>query len=221
MRRMMLIKTVLILCLLAMQNGFAQKVYDSRDEIPNEYKWDLSDIYESWDTWEEGLKELETKMDEIIAYKGKLKESAENLLKVQKLDDELGVLAYKVYRYPKLTSDTDTREQEVKSKLQKVQILFAKYNTAVSWIEPEILEVPWETMKEWLDSDPEFQAYRFGIEDLYRQQAHVLDEEKEKLLSLDEIPEISSLKFVSLNNSFFIGKNISSYTNFSDSKKPK
>jgi oligoendopeptidase F len=179
----MVIKTVLILCLLAIQSGFAQKVYDSRDEIPDEYKWDLSDIYENWQAWEEGLQELEAKMDEIVAYKGKLKESAENLLKVQKLDDELGVLAYKVYRYPKLTSDTDTREQEVKSKLQKVQILFAKYNIAVSWIEPEILEVPWETMKEWLDSDPDFQAYRFGIEDLYRQQAHVLDEEKEKLLS--------------------------------------
>ena len=179
----MFLDSVLIILIIIIQTGYAQNVYDTRDEIPNQYKWDLSDIYENWDAWEIGLKQLETKMDEIVKFKGKVKNSPENLLKVKKLNDELGVLAYKVYRYPKLTSDTDTRDQEVKSKLQKVQILFAQYNTAVSWIEPEILEVPWETMEKWLDSNPEFQAYRFGIGDLYRQQKHVLDEEKEKLLS--------------------------------------
>ena len=183
MRKCMFLDSVLIILIIIIQTGYAQNVYDTRDEIPNQYKWDLSDIYENWDAWEIGLKQLETKMDEIVKFKGKVKNSPENLLKVKKLNDELGVLAYKVYRYPKLTSDTDTRDQEVKSKLQKVQILFAQYNTAVSWIEPEILEVPWETMEKWLDSNPEFQAYRFGIGDLYRQQKHVLDEEKEKLLS--------------------------------------
>ena len=150
MRRSIFLDSLLILLIIIIQTGYAQKVYNSRDEIPDQYKWDLSDIYENWDAWELGLKELEAKMNEIVKFKGKIKESSENLLKVQKLDDELGILAYKVYRFPKLTSDTDTRDQEVKSKLQRVQILFAQYNTAVSWIEPEILEVPWETMKKWL-----------------------------------------------------------------------
>ncbi|MEJ2613475.1 MAG: oligoendopeptidase F [Ignavibacteriaceae bacterium] len=161
---------------------YSQKVYDNRDEIPAEYKWDLSDIYKNWNDWEAGLKELQQKMDEIVSYKGKLKESPANLLKVKKLDDELGILSYKVYRYPQLTRDLDTRNQEMNAKLQQVQIIFAKFNTATSWINPEMLEIPWDTMKKWLE-DPEFKPYRFGIEDLYRQQAHVLDESKETLLS--------------------------------------
>jgi oligoendopeptidase F len=161
---------------------FSQKVYDTRDEVPAEYKWNLNDIYKSWDEWEAGLKETQKKMDEIVSYKGKLKESAENLLKVKKLNDELGILSYKIYRYPQLTRDSDTRNQDMNAKLQQVQILFAKFNTATSWINPEMLQIPWETMKKWLE-DPEFKPYRFGIEDLYRQQAHVLDESKETLLS--------------------------------------
>ncbi len=148
---------------------YSQKVYDNRDEIPAEYKWDLNDIYKNWNEWESGLQELQKKMDEIVSYKGKLKESPENLLKVKKLNDDLGILSYKVYRYPQLTRDSDTRNQEMNAKLQQVQILFAKFNTATSWINPEMLEIPWDTMKKWLQ-DPEFKPYRFSIEDLYRQQ---------------------------------------------------
>ncbi|OGU56168.1 MAG: oligoendopeptidase F, partial [Ignavibacteria bacterium RBG_13_36_8] len=55
--------------------------------------------------------------------------------------------------------------------------------TATSWINPEMLQIPWDTMKKWLDKTPALAPYRFDIEDLYRQQAHVLDEEKEKLIS--------------------------------------
>jgi len=172
-----------LLLMLLVQSAFAQKVYENRDEIPGQYKWNLNDIYSNWEEWEKGLKELEAKMDEVVTYKGKLKESAENLLKVELLNDELGQLSYRVYRYPQLTRDLDTRNQEMNANLQKVQILFAKFNTATAWINPEILEVPWETMEQWLDNTPGLKPYRFGIEDLYRQQAHVLDEEKEQLLS--------------------------------------
>src|SRR5690606_24198268 len=90
---------------------FSQKVYETRDEIPEEYKWNLNDIYKNWDEWEAGMQEMQKKMDEIVSYKGKLKNSKENLLKVKKLGDSLGILTYKVYRYPQLTRDSDTRNQ--------------------------------------------------------------------------------------------------------------
>lgn len=160
----------------------AQKVYDNRDEIPAQYKWNLNDIYNNWDEWEAGLLKMQQKMDEIVSYKGKLKESPENLLAVQKLSDDLGILSYKVYRYPALMRDEDTRQQDVNSKLQQVQIMFAKFGTATSWINPEILTIPWDKMNKWLE-DPEFAPYKFGITDLYRQQAHILSEDKETLLS--------------------------------------
>ena len=96
---------------------------------------------------------------------------------------KLEFLSYKVYRYPQLTFDTDTRNQDAASKLQQVQIVFAKFGTATSWVNPELLEIPWETMEKWLNNNSELAPYRFGIEDLFRQQKHVLDEEKETLLS--------------------------------------
>ena len=125
---------------------YSQKVYETRNEIPAEYKWNLNDIYKNWDEWDAGIQELQKEMDEIASYKGKLKESPENLLKVKKLNDTMGILSYKVYRYPQLTRDSDTRNQAMNAKLQQVQIMFAKFNTATSWINPEMLEIPWDTM---------------------------------------------------------------------------
>ncbi len=164
-------------------NISAQKVYDNRDEIPTEFKWNLDDIYSSWTDWENDLTNLKSKMDKIVTFKGKLKESPENLLKVQQLNDELGILSYKVYRFPQLSRDLDTRNQQMGANLQKVQAMFAEFNVATSWINPEILEIPWYTMKKWLDENPSFEPYRFGIEELYRQQTHVLTADKEELLS--------------------------------------
>ena len=164
-------------------NISAQKVYDNRDEIPTEFKWNLDDIYSSWTDWENDLTNLKSKMDKIVTFKGKLKESPENLLHVQQLNDELGILSYKVYRFPQLSRDLDTRNQQMGANLQKVQAMFAEFNVATSWINPEILEIPWDTMKKWLDENPSFEPYRFGIEELYRQQTHVLTADKEELLS--------------------------------------
>lgn len=161
----------------------AQQRSQNRDEILNEYKWDLNDIYADWQEWEKGLADLQAKMDKIVALKGTLGKGAEQLLNALKLQDDMNILAYRVYRYPQFTRDTNTRDQEVSARLQQVQILFAKFGTATSWINPEILEIPWDTMKKWLDETSELAPYRFGLEDLYRQQSHVLDEDKEKLLS--------------------------------------
>jgi oligoendopeptidase F len=178
-------KPVYAICLFIFLTGvlLAQPYSKNREDIPNQYKWNLKDLYSDWGAWETDLKTLERKMDVIAGLKGSLKKHPDSLARALKLEEEMDMLAYRVYRYPQLTRDTDTRNQEVSAKLQQVQILFSKYSTATAWINPEVLEIPWETMKTWLETHPDLQPYRFNLENLYRQQEHVLDEDKEKLLS--------------------------------------
>ncbi len=183
MRSATLIVRTYLFLLIPIVSLFSQQSYETRADIPTEYKWNLSDIYPDWAAWETDLKVLEEKMKAVAEMKGKIKQGPENLLKVRLMEDDLDQLSYKVYRYPQLNRDSDTRDQNASANMQKVQILFSKFGTATSWINPEILEIPWETMEKWLESDPAFKPYRFGISDLYRQQAHVLSEDKEKILS--------------------------------------
>ena len=154
-----------------------------RSEIPDEYKWDLTDIYVDWDAWEADFTELKETMDEYAAFKGRLADGSDVLLKAFKLGDKLGMLADGVYSYVSMSRDTDTRDNEISGKLQRVQILFSQFGTATAWFDPEMLNIPWETMEAWLSTEKGLSIYKHGIEDLYRQQAHVLDEQGEQLLS--------------------------------------
>ncbi|MEE4270403.1 MAG: oligoendopeptidase F [Thermoanaerobaculales bacterium] len=158
---------------------------DTRDrsEIADNFKWDLTHIFPDWNAWESGLGELEKLMARYAEFEGTLAEGPEKILAVSTLSDELGHLLYKVYQYPGLMRTEDTRNNDVQARLEKVKIVMARFRQATAWYQPELLRIPEETMQSWLDATPELAPYRFGIEESYRQQRHVLDEAGERLLA--------------------------------------
>ena len=155
-----------------------------RDEIPDRFKWNLGDIFPGWAEWDSAYKALESGIERYAALKGTLAQGPERLLEAFKLSEELGQLAYKVWYFPSLRYDEDQRDNTVNARRQQVQILFARWKQAESWFNPELLRVPLETVRQWMDGSAALQVYRFAIEDLYRQQEHVLDEPGERLMSL-------------------------------------
>ena len=60
----------------------------------------------------------------------------------------------------------------------------ARWQEATSWFSPELLTIPLETVRGWMDANADLAVYRFAIEEVYRQQEHVLDEQGERLMSL-------------------------------------
>src|SRR3954451_2541900 len=155
-----------------------------RPEIPDRFKWNLADIFPDWATWEAGYKTLEGMIGQYAALKGTLSGGADRLLDAFRLSEEMGQLAYRVWYYPSLQYDEDQRDNGVNAKRQQVQILFARLGQAESWFNPELLSIPLAKVRGWMDASPELAVYRFVIENLYRQQEHVLDEGGEKLMSL-------------------------------------
>ncbi len=182
-RRGIVVIAVAALMIMGLCEALAKPNTLVREEIPEKYRWNLNDIYPNWETWAEALAQLEKLMDEFAGLKGTLTQGPEHLLRALKLQDDLGMLIYKVYSYPALAHSEDTRNNEMAAKQQQVQILYAKFNTATAWFDPELLSIPWESMETWLNSTEELTPYRYNIENLYRQQEHVLDEDKEQLLS--------------------------------------
>jgi len=154
-----------------------------RDSIPDKYKWNLSDIYADWESWEQDLNTLKEKMDEFVQLKGTLSTSPDQLLRALESVDDLSIMTERLYYYASLQRDTDTRDNAISARLQQVQILYAQFNTATAWLNPEILTIPWSTMSNWFEQNKGLTPYRFDIEDLFRQQKHVLNEEGEQLLS--------------------------------------
>ncbi len=155
-----------------------------RHDIPDKFKWNLNHIFPDWDAWQRAYDELDRKIDGYAALQGTLAGGADRLLAAMKLSDDIGQLTYKVWYYASLKYDEDQRDNQVNARRQQVQILFAKASQASAWFNPELLALPLATVRAWMAENPQLAVYRFAIEDLYRQQEHVLDEKGEHLLSL-------------------------------------
>lgn len=156
----------------------------NRAEIPPQYKSDFSQIYPNWEAWEVAAKEMEAKMEAFAGLKGTLASGPAAVLKAYLAFDEIDMILAKVFLYTALQRDVDLRNQDIGGKFQRVGAIRAKFGTATAWFTPELLKVPQATMEKWIAETPALAAYRFTILDNFRQQAHVLDEKGERLLSL-------------------------------------
>jgi len=172
-----------ILAFLCLMSSVAQVNYNSREEIPEKYKWNFSDIYENWEAWDADFKAISSDMEKVQAFKGTLNTNADNLLDLISLQEGLMKKAYKVYRFVSFQSTVDTRNMELKAKLQQVQLLFAQFGVATAWISPEMLEIPEATMKQWIAENDGLKVHEFSLMDMYRLQKHVLNQEMEQLMS--------------------------------------
>jgi oligoendopeptidase F len=155
-----------------------------RDNIPERFKWNLKNIFRTWDEWESAYAELDRKIGAFAALQGTLAGGGDRLLASLRLRDEIGQLEYKVWYFASLWYDQDQRDNQINARRQQVQILFAKAAQAAAWFDPELLRVPLSEVQAWMTASPDLAVYRFAIEDLYRQQEHVLDDKGEHLLSL-------------------------------------
>src|SRR5438552_10498023 len=127
----------------------------NRAEIDARYQWNLADIFPDWETWAEARAELERRIPEYDALKGTLAQASDRLLTAFKLNDELGQLAYRVYYFPSLKYDEDHRDNSNNARKQQVQAIFARWQQATSWFSPELLAIPLETVRQWMDENPE------------------------------------------------------------------
>lgn len=155
----------------------------TRNEIADKYKWNMKDFYSDWNEWEKDFEKLKSTMKKIPEYRGKIKNNSKNFIELIKLEEQLSRLLDKLYIYVYMLKDINSKDEVASVKLQEIESVYTQYSVSTAWITPEILEIPQETMKKWIDENPEIEDYRFSMMEIYRLQGHVLDEPKEKLLS--------------------------------------
>ena len=168
----------------AAQGAPSLVVTRERAGIPVQHTWQLADIFPDWDAWEHGCVELSELIERFPAMQGTLGRGPERLLSALRATDDLGQVAYRVYYFAALHHDQDQRDNGANARKQRVQALLARWAQATSWFNPELLKIPLDAIRAWMADHPALAVYRFALEELFRQQEHVLDEEGERLLSL-------------------------------------
>ena len=152
-----------------------------RDEIKDNLKWKLTDIYKSEGEFDALLKEIEREID-FKRYEGKLGD--ENiLLECFEKMDEIETRLEKLDFYAFLKKDLDTRDSAAVSAMSRADAVLVKYSAAVSFIVPEITALDEEKLKQII-ADERFKAYDYSLSRILAGKVHTLSKESENVLAL-------------------------------------
>ncbi len=161
-----------------------QKRLPKRHEIPQEYKWRLEDIYPSTEEWEKDFEWVKENLPAVVEYKGKLGQSADSLLQGLNKYTSIMQKVEKLYVYARMKKDEDNTVPESQALMDRAQALMVEFDSAVSFLIPEILAIPAERLQEFLDSHEGLKPYDHFIENLIRQKEHVLSPREEEILAM-------------------------------------
>lgn len=170
-----------------------------RADIAVEDQWRLEDIYASQDEWDKDYKEVKQDIEEIKKFKGKLADKS-SLKACFELEDELSIKLEKLYAYSHMKHHQDTGVGQYQALSDKAKRLSVEAGEASSFMTPEILSLPEETLKGWIN-DPELEIYRRTLEEMLRQKPHVLNQSEEAIMAqVGNISQAPGTIFGMLNN---------------------
>ena len=164
-----------------------------RNEVPEEFTWNLGDMFESDAAWLAEYEALKAYPEKITAFRGRLGESAAELLAFMKLSDEIDLRVTVLYGYASCKSDQDTANGTYQDYRGKAMATYIAIDGASAFSTPEIMEIPDDTMERFYKDEPELETYRRVITKLRRRREHILSPECEKILAaageMAETPE--------------------------------
>jgi len=154
-----------------------------RKDISEELTWRLEDIYTSDQAWQDSFQALSEKMKSITKYKGKLGESADELIECLKLDSDISKELSRLSSYASMKADQDLRNSRYLALQQKAHNLSTEYRSLSSFIKPEISKIDAEKIDEFLKEKGELGVYKLFLKDIQRTKVHRLSESEEKILA--------------------------------------
>ncbi len=189
---------LVITMLMTSINSFSQK---TRAEIPEKYKWNLTDLYPSDEAWRKAMSDVAAKLDEVEKFKGTLTQSPSNLLKALQYSTQISKEASRLYTYAGMNADLDTRNMKYKGMSQELQQLFSNFGAKAAFMEPEILTADWAKIDGFIKAEPKLEDYRMSLENMFRTKKHTLSEEEERIMALTRmVSGVSSSVFGTFSN---------------------
>ena len=160
-----------------------EHVIPKREDVPEEFTWNLGDMFESDEAWSAELETAQELPMRAAAFAGRLCESAQTLYEYLRLEDEAGVRLSMLYGYASCKSDQDTANAFYQDMRGKAMSLYVAYAGAGAFATPEIIAVDDERFESFYKDEPRLETYRRVLYRVRRMAEHVLSEGEERLLA--------------------------------------
>ncbi|KAA0546527.1 oligoendopeptidase F [Bacillus sp. BGMRC 2118] len=172
-----------------------------RSEIPTHLTWSLEDMFETKDKWDKMFQHVQDLLPKINEYKGTLSQSSKQLVEALTLHDDVMIKMGQLYTYAHMRNDEDTTNTFYQGMNERASSLYARVHSEISFMTPELLEIPQSKLETFLDENEKLSEYRHMFDEVTRMKHHVRSTEEEALLAqILEVAGSSANTFGMLNN---------------------
>ncbi len=154
-----------------------------RSDVPEEYTWNLRDLYESDEAWRAEYDALRELPERLSAFRGRLGKGAAELLAWFRLGDEANLRCSRLFSYASRKADQDQGDGVCQDMNGKAMSTLVAVSSAAAFAPPEIMALPDETLERFLREEPALEEYRRSLYQIRRRKAHILSSAEEKLLA--------------------------------------
>lgn len=173
----------------------------TRDAVPESERWDLTALFPSVEAWEAERAALQAEEPKIVAFRGTLGQSPQQMLAALTLADQVEERLDRLFAYAMLQRDEDTRDTGAIQRYEQAMSLAVSLGQAAAYMAPELLTLSDDQLRAALEAEPGLAPFRRMIERLIRQRPHVRSAEVEELLAASaEMSRTASNVFTFLDN---------------------
>ncbi len=185
---MKLLHTLLLLCLFLPLAANGEEGPPERADVPEEFRWDLTDMYPDADAWEQDARRLDSLLEELEEYRGTLDEGGAQLYKAIEAYEAANQLLGNLYVYAGLSSFEDLRNSDQGARFSRARGYLARVNEASAFLRPELLAIQPERLESMIEETPELSGYTHWFNEQLRMRDFTLSEKEERILAAASDP---------------------------------
>ena len=185
--------------------------YKSRNEVPEKYKWNLTDFFKNEKEFQKEYKEIKKEVDNLKNYIGCTKDSKKLY---EFLDKDINTISRleNLYIYAYLINDQELGISSSIERKSSTEQLMTNYSNNISFFEPELLKLKNTEYKKLFKDNKELENYRLVLDKIYRNKEHILSEREEIIVNeltsaMNHFEDMSSTMLNRLNNYGIINVN--------------
>lgn len=150
---------------------FSEKL---REEVPEEYKWRIEDVFASVEEWQKEKGRVLEKICEIDAFLKRWQESPQRMLAFFNHLTESEMMMQKLYAYAELRTHMEMANPVFRTLLGEMQPVFGMYYSKVRNLEGDLQKMGEGKFMEYLEAEPKLEPFKGKVIKIIKAAEHTL-----------------------------------------------
>ncbi|MEH7384995.1 oligoendopeptidase F [Bacillus sp. JJ1521] len=154
-----------------------------RSEVLVEQTWNLEDLFETNEAWEKELASVQSDIQTVTQFKGRVSKNAKTLFDCLVAKDALHERVMRVVSYADLHMSVDGTNSVYQANAARAASLIANVEASLSFIKSELLTLDAETIKSYIIEEHGLKEFQKTLTDILEAKEHTLSPDAEEVLA--------------------------------------